>query len=200
MIEIAAEVLKYTGPLILAIFKRALEGKSQKEIAQAVNRDEAWVSRRVQEAVKYDLIEVRDEERWGRHHTYGTYAKWKVNVIRLKEKGREVAKTLLYLDPIIERCLRCGIAIDVTGYSGYISCPSCGHVFHVEGIEPPSIARALPWWAYPLAAFLGLLGGAVVDGENRWRGAACGTGALTAITAITDFCLRNFCARALKGT
>jgi DNA-binding Lrp family transcriptional regulator len=140
MIEIASETLKYTGPLILAIFKRGLEGKSQKETAKAVNRDETWVSRRVQKSVEYGLMKVEEEERWGWHRTYGTNARWKVNVIKLTEKGREVAKTLLYLDPVIEKCQRCGMAIDVTGYSGLIACPFCSHKFYVEGIEPQEYA------------------------------------------------------------
>ena len=186
MIRIATKVLEYTGPLLMAIERRKLEGKSQKEIAELIGKDEAWVSRRVQEATKNDLIEVRVEYRWGWHYTYGTYARWEVNTIWLKEKGREAVKTLLDLDPIIQPCPHCEGLIDIIGYSGLISCPHCGHVFPVEGIEPPQPPREVPWWAYLLSFFGGGAVGAILDDEDRWRGFAVGAGVTTTITAVVD--------------
>ena len=191
MIEIAVETLKYVGPLILAIFRRGLEGKSQKEIAQALNRDETWVSRRVQKSVEHGLVEVEEEERWGWHYTYGTYAKWRANVIKLTEKGREVAKTLLYLDPVIEECPRCKGMIDVTGYSGIIRCPYCGYNFFVEGVEPPCSPAKVPWWIYLLFFFGGGFFGAILDGKNRWRGFGVGAAISTTLTALMDGAMTN---------
>lgn len=135
MIQIAAGTLKYTGPLLVAIFKQKLEGRSQKEIAQRVNRDEAWVSRRVQEAQKHELVKVEEEERWGWHPTYGTHAKWKVYTVRLTKKGLDAVKTLLNLDPVVKQCPHCRTLLDATGYSGLVKCSVCGHGLYVEGIE-----------------------------------------------------------------
>jgi len=146
MNQIATEVLKLVGSLLISVYKRGLEGKTQKELAQALNRDESWVSRRVREAEKHDLVQVTQEERWGWHYTYRTYAKWKVHVIKLTEKGRKVAETLLHLDPIIELCPRCRKGIDVTGYSGVIACPHCAYEFNVEGVEPPRPPTEVPLW------------------------------------------------------
>ena len=175
----------------MAIEKRKLEGKSQKEIAELINRDEAWVSRRVEEATKNDLIEVRVEYRWGWHHTYGTNAKCEVKAIWLKEKGREAVKTLLNLDPIIQPCPRCKGPIDITGYSGLISCPRCGHAFPVEGIEPPQPLREVPWWVHLISLFVGGAVGAILDNKNRWRGFVLGAGVTTTTTAVVDGIIRS---------
>lgn len=190
MLDIATKILDYVGPLIVAIERRKLEGKSQKEIAMAINRDEVWVSRRVQKALEHGLLEVRKEDRWGWHYTYRTFAKWEVNTVWLTSKGQEVAKTILNLDPIIEWCPSCGGGIDITGYSGVVACPYCGYKLYVEGIEPPRTLNNVPWWVYPIAALGGGSFGAVLDNENRWRGFGIGAAILSIIIALIDGCLR----------
>ncbi len=57
MIEISVEVLANVAPLLLAL-KEGHEGKSQKEIAEAMNMSEAWLSRRVWEALQHDLVRI----------------------------------------------------------------------------------------------------------------------------------------------
>lgn len=134
MIEPALDVLRYVGPLLVAIKRQSLEGRSQKEIAKAINRGAAWVSRRVQIALFHNLVKVEKELHggWGGPGWNG----WRVNSVYLTEKGHEAVATILNLDPISTSCPTCGRSIDVTGYSGLIACPFCNHDFHVEGIDP----------------------------------------------------------------
>jgi len=138
MIKLATKILENVGPLLVAVEKQGLEGKSQKEIAEAINRSEAWVSRRVQVATEHDLIEIKEIDQWGQHKSYDTWAKWKANTIHMKEKGKKAVETILALDPILAQCPSCNEIIDVIGYSGNVECPFCGSIFQVEGIEPPS--------------------------------------------------------------
>jgi len=146
MIKPALDVLMYVGPLLVAIKIQSLEGRSQKEIAEAINRSEPWVSRRVGRALPHNLVEVRKELR--RERGSPGWDGWPVNTIYLTEEGYEAVKTILSLDPIIKRCPSCGGGVDVTGYSGLIACPFCNHELHVEGIEPqfylvPGIGSAI---------------------------------------------------------
>jgi DNA-binding Lrp family transcriptional regulator len=189
MIEIAVDVLKFVGPLLVAIYRRGLEGQSQKELAQSLNKSEPWVSRRVQVAVEQGLLKVTEKDVWGWHRIYSTYAKWKVNSVWLTEKGRDVAETLVQLDPIIELCPRCRNGIDVTGYSGIIACPYCAYEFNVEGVEPQRPLTGMPWWAYFISFLMGIFC-AALDTKNRWRGFGIGTAMSTTVTALLDGYLR----------
>lgn len=186
LIGVATEILKLTGPLLVAIKRQGLEGKCQKEIAEAINRDEVWVSRRIQKAYEHKLVEIRESYRWGWHYTYGTFAKWKVKTIFLTDKGHEAVNIILHLDPLIQQCPSCNGLIDITGFSGFIRCPYCTFVQYVEGIEPPEWPTKVPPWIYLLTILVCGILGAYVDRKNPWRGFSVGATVPTMLIAIID--------------